>query len=70
LSEHPEDEASKYWKDFEAIRIHFLWQPSVQEDEVQDVVVSNFEEFKEVVNLLKNDIQEAGEAKKRKKTQK
>jgi hypothetical protein len=34
------------------------------QEEKLDVVVSDFEEFKKVVKLLKKDIQEAVEAKK------
>lgn len=68
LSEHTEDEASKYWKDFEAVRNYFLWQPSMQEDEVFNNAVLNFKEFKKVTKLLKNDIQEVGETKKTTKT--
>ena len=61
--EHQEKEASQCWKDFEAIRNDFLWQPIMQEEKLDDVV-SDFEEFKKVVKLLKKDIKEAVEAKK------
>ncbi|XP_059440419.1 uncharacterized protein LOC132172873 [Corylus avellana] len=64
--EHQEEEASQYWEDFDSIRNDFLWQPIMQEDKLEDVV-PNFKEFKEVVNLLKKDIQEAVEAKKTQK---
>lgn len=54
----PEEEALKCWKEFRRIRKHFLSEPSLQEGKLYKVV-ANFQEFKKVVKLLKDDIQEA-----------
>lgn len=45
------------WEEFTHIREDFNRQPSLEEDILKEVV-SDFEKFKEVVNLLKDDIKE------------
>ena len=45
------------WEEFTHIREDFNRQPSLEED-IHKEVVSDFKKFKEVVNLLKDDIKE------------
>lgn len=56
------------WEEFTNIREDFNRQPSLEEDILKEVV-SDFKKFKEVVNLLKDDIKEI-QALQREKTPK
>ncbi|XP_030972923.1 uncharacterized protein LOC115992825 [Quercus lobata] len=51
------EQALECWEEFTHIRENFSWQPSLEEDILKEVV-SDFRKFKEVVNLLKEDIKE------------
>ncbi|KAG2689013.1 hypothetical protein I3760_09G119900 [Carya illinoinensis] len=52
---HSEDLAFNCWKDFKRLRKHFLLQPSLEEEKIHKIV-SDFVEFKKLINLLKEDI--------------
>ncbi|KAF5736328.1 hypothetical protein HS088_TW14G00468 [Tripterygium wilfordii] len=51
------EEAKKYWKEFKELRTNYYWPPGMQEDKLYKVI-TDFEEFKEVVEVLKKDIKE------------
>ncbi|KAK4589226.1 hypothetical protein RGQ29_020000 [Quercus rubra] len=51
------NQAFACWEEFTHIREDFNRQPSLEED-IHKEVVSDFKKFKEVVNLLKDDIKE------------
>ncbi|KAJ4703861.1 Transmembrane protein [Melia azedarach] len=53
---HP-TEAVPYWEQFNDIRGDFQWPPGLQDSQVYEVI-ENFDKFKNVVELLKHDIQE------------
>ncbi|XP_075667404.1 uncharacterized protein LOC142636997 [Castanea sativa] len=55
--ENNDKQALACWEDFTNIREDFNRQPSLEEDILKEVV-SDFKKFKEVVNLLKDDIKE------------
>ncbi|KAG6695923.1 hypothetical protein I3842_09G121600 [Carya illinoinensis] len=52
---HSEDQAFNCWKDFKRLRKHFLLQPSLEEEKIHKIF-SDFDEFKKLINLLKEDI--------------